>query len=528
MTKQTKLQLKLIGLVYLAALAVVLFPLLWNAQYNVPSADDWSYGATAYQAIQAGAGPGEVLAITFQTVGRNYVNWEGRFVNSFLASLQPGIWGEQYYTLVGWWMLGSLVLGEILFWRMLCSGFGDKEGRLLLLPVAVPTLLLQILYTPNTVESFYWYTGAVNYTFVFVVSLLFGAQFVRIAQAENGIWSDKLSGRMSGKRPGKMRGRAVAYRVLAIIGAVIVGGDNYSTSLSVFAGMLAFYAWQFLTGVRGKTLRERVRALWTVVRRTWYLFALEAGSLLLCILAPGNLQRMDRNFGGAVQGGPLQAIVLSVVRSATNLYSWMNWKLFLMLCLIAPFAWLAMKRSGWRFRYPVWFTLLSFLVYASQSTATLLVDGTTGGGRAAAVLYYSLHIWLVLNLCYWLGFWERRLGERMNGAAQGFLRVPVVYCGVLGIALAALLLCGNRMELSSYRAYRDYRQGWAEQYAVEWNERFAVLHDESVQEVVFAPLSVYPETFLYTDLQDAHGYTWVNNACARYYGKDKITVTEAE
>ena len=64
---------------------------------------------------------------------------------------------------------------------------------------------------------------------------------------------------------------------------------------------------------------------------------------------------------------------------------------------------------------------------------------------------------------------------------------------------------------------------WAQAYDEGWEERFKVLKDDSVKNMVFTPL--YPvELIMYADLQLKDGYTWVNYACAKYYEKESITL----
>ena len=104
-------------------------------------------------------------------------------------------------------------------------------------------------------------------------------------------------------------------------------------------------------------------------------------------------------------------------------------------------------------------------------------------------------------------------------------------CGIVWIA-AAFALClvffRDKTELTVYKAYRNLRQGFAQQYAKEWEERLEILRDESVEEVVVKPLTVLPEMLLYTDLQYTDGYYWVNEACAEYYGKVSVDLVPRE
>lgn len=161
----------------------------------------------------------------------------------------------------------------------------------------------------------------------------------------------------------------------------------------------------------------------------------------------------------------------------------------------------------------------------------MYVEGRPGGGRIIAILFYSYHIWIVGNVGYWLGWLcrrQNRFREAVDKLGVRFGRYILLYCAVMGLLLAGIIYKTDLREITSYRAYRNWRQGWAKQYAEEWEERLEVLHDDSVGEASFAPLSVYPEMLLYTDLQDEDGYVWVNEACAEYYGKDAVRVIGEE
>ena len=124
-----KLLIVLISIACVFALFIVIFPLLLIAPYDFASADDWSYGIHAYQTIKAGGNLGQVLQAAFQTAKEAYLGWDGRFANAFLDALQPGIWGEKYYALTPFILIGMLVFSEIVFFRfILCSGVRDRKS----------------------------------------------------------------------------------------------------------------------------------------------------------------------------------------------------------------------------------------------------------------------------------------------------------------------------------------------------------------------------------------------------------------
>lgn len=51
MKKERDKKIILISIVCVLALLVVVFPLLFIAKYNYPSADDWSFGAKGYKMV---------------------------------------------------------------------------------------------------------------------------------------------------------------------------------------------------------------------------------------------------------------------------------------------------------------------------------------------------------------------------------------------------------------------------------------------------------------------------------------------
>ena len=265
----------------------------------------------------------------------------------------------------------------------------------------------------------------------------------------------------------------------------------------------------------------------SALRRVWYIPAAICAALLASIFAPANAVRVEANFGGET-GGAFAAVVNSLIRSFTNVISWTDLKILFLLILVTPFLWEAVKSLEYEFKLPGMFTLVTFGIYASQCTATMYVDGTTGGGRMADILYYSYYVWILGNLWYWLGWICKKYGQRLADLTHNRKRtvVGMVWLGAaFGICLVSFI---NMKELTFYKAYRNLRQGFAQQYAREWEARLEVLRDEDVENVEVAPLSVLPEMLIYTDLQYEDGHYWVNKACAEYYQKKTVDLTPRE
>lgn len=337
----------LIHIAWILALAVILWPLFTIAKYDYPSADDWSFGKYMYRAMQAGEGIAGVFHAIYQTLAQNV--WEARFSILILSALQPAAFGEHFYRITPYLMIGSVILSQFLLLRECIAGQA-KENRWLILPIGIPMAILQVLYCPYPEESFYWYNGSVNYTFVYSLSLVLLTLYLEIALRETG------------------KAKRVVLTVLACLLAILVGGNNFSTSVSTMCLLICL---QILFLICRKD----------AFRRTWIVTLLETLSVLMCVTSPLTATRLNGNFGGSTATSPLMAIWLSLERTFLNIISWTNLKVLLLLVLLIPFFWKAVRKMSYEFRFPGLFTALTFGVYASQATATIYVDGTMGGGR---------------------------------------------------------------------------------------------------------------------------------------------------
>lgn len=498
MADKKKLTLILVNVMLVAALIVVVFPLLWIAKYNYPSADDWSFAALGYHALKNGEGLFGVLRAAVITVMEYRVSWESRFSSVFFGALQPGIWGEKCYGIVAWLMIGSIILSELYLCSSLLKKYAKDSGRWLSVSIMVPSLILQLLYTPAPEESFYWYTGAVNYTFVYGLSLVLFALFMKLGTEEF-----------------KSGGVRIGIAATACILAVIVGGDNYSTSLSSLLVLLILSVLFFFFDRRA-------------FYRTWFVTAIVGISLWICLSAPGNMVRLNASFGGTT-AGKKEAIMDSLWYARHAIYNeCVDIKTVLMILLILPFLWKAVKAMDCKFRFPLLFTLITFCLYASQVTPNTYTERAVNTARLRAILFYSCYVWIVGNVGYWLGWISKRKYKVPVQVAHIYDKLGkylLVYSILVGILFGRIVWkSGGR----SFSAYESLRQGLPQQYAKEWEKRLETLHDDSVKEVYFSPISIDPGMIMYTDLEPEDGYIWVNSACARYYDKDVVRIVTEE
>ena len=93
-----------------AALVLVLLPLVLISLYNHSYADDWHYGVWAHLVLEDTGG--NVLAAIVEAirqVGVTWVDWQGTYTAILLMGLEPGVFGEGVYVVAAWIIMGTLV-----------------------------------------------------------------------------------------------------------------------------------------------------------------------------------------------------------------------------------------------------------------------------------------------------------------------------------------------------------------------------------------------------------------------------------
>ena len=217
----------------LAVFLLSLVPVLWLGQYARAGADDYCYGIAVHRALQEG---GSLLEAVWHTVSGYYQSWQGTFSALAFMSLTPCSWSEGAYWITPVVLLVSLAGGTFYLSGVLCRrllGGSRRDGILVALALLFPSI--QCLAQP--LHSFYWWNGAVYYTFTYGLSLFY------------------LAGLTGLFLPGRPRPQALA--VGAFLG-ILVGGSNYVSAL--------------LTALLGLTALAGV--LWRLAGRTGWRFPL--------------------------------------------------------------------------------------------------------------------------------------------------------------------------------------------------------------------------------------------------------------
>lgn len=469
----------------LALLIASLVPLLLLGRYDWPSSDDYCYAYLPHEALlQGGSFWGEV----WHTMWGYYKSWQGTFTALGLMSVTPLTFSEYLYWLTPVVMLASLCIGTFkLTDTLVRRGLGATWRQTVF--VAAPMLLLSIQFVPSPKDSFYWWNGAVYYTFTYGIMLLLVERFTALKLAQSR--------------------RQMLWAVLpGILAAILVGGSNYvSALLATLIGGL-FLLW-FLWKERGKFLPGLV------------LFLALAIPFAISFLAPGNQVRQD---SAAEPLGAVGAVIMSILQAGKDCLTWPNWVHVFSLLLLIPAAWGLTEKVKFSFPLPLFFSVFTFLLFAAQNAPHYYALSQAGPERLRSIVYYAFYWLIVLNLWYWMGWLRRAVLPRVKEPEKLLRRcrqlIPVVLVLLVVVGLGR---CWG--SLACVRASASLADGSAAAYYQEQAARMDDLLDPNVTDPVFEPIQNRPPLLYNSDITTDPA-DWRNNLMRMFYHKNSVTLSQ--
>lgn len=488
----------------LLALLIVVLPHLMLAPYNYASGDDWSYGTKVYHAMQSGGGAKAYYGSVWETVTEFYRKWEPRWSNALFAALSPGNMKEEYYHLNTWIFLAALIFSQLYFIPTIL-GLSTQANKYMR-PVTICMLILEILYVPYPTDSFYWWTGSVNYTFAFSLALFYC-----------GLLADLIF------RPMGKADRFFHTFFAMLIGTLIAANNFFVNIPMLMVSCSAVVATLFLSFC-GKEKKEK--HLWHILSVVLPVICFLI-SFIMVMKAPSLQTQLDTRAGGEASNSLIYAIFISLKLSFQQIFiQWMDLKVVFLLLLALPFGVVAAWKSSSNYRLPGLVSLFSFGFFASMISVEIYVNGAIHSTYGIDIWYYAYYLFLIINEVYWIGWLLRK--QKINTWVRKMIAKPIALPALLWSVVLACLMAGyiykkDLKSLSSYQAYNYENNGWAKQYGAEWEARLAILHDSTISNPVFEPISLYGGyVTMYDFYEDDNIAYWINEAAAEYYDKESI------
>ena len=118
---------------------------------------------------------------------------------------------------------------------------------------------------------------------------------------------------------------------------------------------------------------------------------------------------------------PLESIGRSFLEGVKHLPEFTGSIVLMVMVMLLPLIWQALKETEYRFRYPGVVLLWSFCLYATGYTPSLYSLGHAGLSRTLNAVKITYLLLLFLNEIYWCGWLQQRLQKKASGSAARWL-----------------------------------------------------------------------------------------------------------
>lgn len=486
-----KPSMKLVAGLAIAAFAVMMVPLLRLALYSVPWYDDYLFGRVAKVAMEEAGNYWGAVKGAVESVRTEWYAWQGTYTSIFFMTLTPLIWGEDKYFLGPVFLLLFLALSVFVLVKVLVKDVlkADRASCLVLQAAAAATVIM-FIYTAK--EGFYWYNAGFHYVGMHSLLLVFTAGVISLLRA-------------------RKKGSIVVLLLLSMLGALMVAGGNFVTTLQGLLVLLSIAA----------------LGTWFYKRRALLLLpsiAIYAVGFYKNVTAPGNDKRAANFVGWGYS--PAESILRSFWEAFRYLGEFTGWITLAVLVLLVPVIWQMIKKCDFHFHYPGLVLLWSFCLYATGFTPSLYSLGHAGLSRTLNAVKITYQLLLLLNEVYWLGWlngYLRKKGKETPAGPAFWWFYPVMGAVMLLIFHTAPNQAGC---YSAYGAYYYIHTGEAYNFHQQYLERVEVLKSD-VQDVLFEPYRFKPWFLCVDDLSEDPDNE-ANWAMAVWYGKNSVAVKKSQ
>ena len=513
LSKWTKqINIKRMSMFVTALYIIAVLPLLIIGFYNWPSADDMSLALQTYRYYSETGNILGTFLLAFKVGFNEYMSWMGYYFSNVVFCYSPSIFGERWYALTAFCMIGILTFGVCYFFKALFV-YGFKREKYEANIVSMITLIIITQSMPKgtaRVEAFYWYSGAVNYMFMFGMGLFWIGLLIRSVYDEDV--------------------KACFRKLLwACFWGFWLGGANYMTALEM--AICSFLI--IVIFILSKTSFINIESIDGDKKKSfakiWIPASINLIGFMLSCFAPGNATRE-----AIVEGfGPVKAVLIALYYTfdiCVNEYT--RWEVIVLLLILIPVSYKISENIKHRFEHPFIFTLFAYGMVSSNMVPPIYALGNLEAGRLKSIVWAEYVVMIVL-VDFYVTAWLRQVFENGNSALIIGNSSKEIFSSEASFAisvLALLLVFGSGLSVkvdpqyyAGTSAMYDLASGNARTFLNENEERLAVLNDDSVKDCVFKPYSVQPELLFFYDIS-TDKEDWINRAMARYYEKNSVVL----
>ena len=482
----------LIKLITYITMIIILIPILIIALYNHPSADDYGYSDTVYKTIQVGGNCFDIIKEAIKSTIEGMQVWQGLYSSGFLLALQPAVFGEQFYGLVTYIMILTIILGiGFLIKRVNKYIFKSNSKDWIILTFLISFFIIQTI--PSPLEGLFWFNGAMNYTFfmmllLYEISLLI--KYYNINKISNKIF----------------------ILVWTSIVSFIMSGGNHVTAFLSMLVIICFITYSIIKKQYKTSLAYVVILIFGIIG--FYINMTSEGTAI-------RSNAIDCN------SGIIETMIKSAYQAIIYINEWTSISLILMLIAATPFIYTMLTKNNFYQKIKWKWIFISIILSYGAICAMLCVPyyamGWFGAGRLTDIVYITFVVLTVLNYTYAMGIILKYID--ITNVVNYIANIKTyILCFAYILVLIIIAIAGNENTYTtSHEALVELISGEAKEYDEEMDSRIKYYSDESLVDVELESLTVYPKLLYFQDLS-TDSKDWKNIDAAIYYDKNTIKI----
>ncbi len=426
-----------------------------------------------------------------------YNTWQGTYISIFFMTLQPSIFGEQYYFVTTFIMFAFTLISFLYSGKTLLTIINVEKRLAYLLSLVIWFFYVQTIQGPR--DMFYWYTGAVHYIPFFCLTLVVAAMLIK----------------------GYNKGFSKKTVVISSFYGFIISGGNQLTS---FLNILVIF---LLIGYIIAFDKNKNK-----IKPILFPFTSSVLGFILMLVAPGNSVRKSE-----ITYNP--TVLETITEIGLNSYfefaldQWINVSTFLLLIFLTPFISKITKNlKGFKISKLILIFLAQYMLVCAMLCAPYYAMGGPwsefAGYKATNTVYPVFIIGIILIYSYIIGILQEK--EIVSFSLNNFSRFNKKFAyGIFSLCflLGVFIFGTDTLPYStSGTILAEIRGGTAQLIKTQWEQRVEILNDESIRD---AELPRMTSSFLLGgDGLSEDSEWWTNVAFAEFYGKDSIRIINDE
>ena len=477
---------------YFLIIAVCIFlllPLIMVGTYDRPSADDFGYSLLTHDAVQNGGNPLDLFKSAIYTDIDYYNTWQGLYSSAFILSLQPAIFGEQFY---------SITCLMLLFLEFVCLYFSlkilnevfIKEKNIFVFTSSLIILAILNMLLPSATQGLFWYNGAMNYTPWAFTNLLGCCLLIKLFYMDK---NDKK------------------FYLLLAFSAVLsffTSGGNHVTAFANILFMLMFTVFLILKKRRYYSLLPLLLAI--------------IGFIIMYI-APGTAIRQDALIQEGLVPSSITGLFINTFQHAKSMsVEWMNFKWMLSLIAITPLS-LKISRNikdKLEVIHLFAFLICSALVIGGMFAVPYYAMSDFGAPRVTNVIWITFMLLSWMNYTVIISLLQKKEFINPNLESDDFKKTVTI---IVIVSLFLIFYLPQNGDLSnSYICLHELKDGTAEKFAVEQDNRFYILKHSNSTDIKLENLT--SGSILYFADLESDPNIWPNTNVEKYYHKEHVYI----